>query len=241
MKRFFGLVFTLAMMASGAASAGAQDMPPGGPPPGGPPGGMRMQFQMPSFADLDKNKDKKLSRDEMPGQFPPQVFDRLDENKDGFVDEEEWGRMRSRFEGGPGGGMRGGPQVGERFVKFMDANHDGKVSREEFAKVEQLFDNLDQDHNGDLSQEELNGFFRALNEAQTQATGGVDANNLFTKFDKNKDGKLTADEMSEERTFKALDLNKDGSVTREEADQALKQIADRARAKKQSQPQTPNN
>ena len=236
MKRFFGLVFSLAMIAGGAQSASAQDQPPG-PPPGGAPGGMRMQFQMPSFADLDKNKDKKLSRDEMPGQFPPQLFDRLDENKDGFVDEEEWGRMRSRFGGGDG--MRG-PALGERFVKFMDANHDGKISREEFAKVEQLFDTLDQDHNGDLSQEELNGFFRALNEAQTQATGGVDANSLFTKFDKNKDGKLTADEMTEERTFKALDLNKDGSVTREEAEQALKQIADRARAKKQSQPQPPN-
>lgn len=236
MKRFFGLMLFLTTAAGGAAIARAQDAPPGPPPGGGAGyqqgGGMRMQFQMPSFADLDKNKDKKLSRDEMPAQFPPQAFDRLDENKDGFVDEEEWGRMRSRF-GGPGGG---GPPVGERFVKFMDANHDGKVSREEFAKVQQLFDTLDSDHNGELSQEEMNGFFRALNDAQTQATGGVDANNLFAKYDKNKDGKLTADEMTEERTFKALDLNKDGAVTRDEADQALKQIADRARAKKQPQP-----
>src|SRR5215216_3741297 len=127
MKRFFGLVFSLAVMAGGAASASAQDTPPVGGATGYQPGGgMRMQFQMPSFADLDKNKDKKLSRDEMPAQFPPQVFDRLDENKDGFVDEEEWGRMRSRFGGGEG--MRG-PALGERFVKFMDANHDGKISR----------------------------------------------------------------------------------------------------------------
>ena len=75
-----------------------------------------------------------------------------------------------------------------------------------------------------------------MNEVQTQATGGVDAGNLFTKYDKNKDGKLTADEMTEERTFKALDLNKDGSVTREEADQALKQMAERSKQKKQAQP-----
>jgi Ca2+-binding EF-hand superfamily protein len=237
MKKLFGLMLFLTVAAGGAASASAQDMPPQSPSGGGPGGGgMRMQFQMPSFADLDKNKDKKLSRDEMPGQFPPQAFDRLDENKDGFIDEEEWGRMRSRF-----GGGQGGPALGERMVKFMDANHDGKISREEFAKVEQLFDTLDSDHNGDLSQEELNGFFRAMNEAQTQATGGVDANNLFTKFDKNKDGKLTADEMTDERTFKALDLNKDGSVTREEADQSLKQMAERSRAKKQSQPSPPHN
>ena len=237
MKRFFGFLFSLIVMASGAAVASAQDMPPQGPQGGPPPGGgMRMQFQMPSFADLDKNKDKKLSRDEMPSQFPPQAFDRIDTNKDGFIEEEEWNAMRTRF-GGPGGG---GPRFGESLTKYLDANHDSKISRDEFAKLVSLFDILDQDHSGDLSQDELNGFFRAVNEAQTQATGGVDAGNLFAKYDKNKDGKITPDEMTEERTFKALDLNKDGSVTREEAEQALKQIAERAKQKKQSQPQPPN-
>ena len=167
----------------------------------------------------------------MPSQFPAQVFDRWDTNKDGFVDEEEFNSLRTRF-GGPGGG----PRMGETLSKFLDANHDGHISRDEFAKMISLFDAMDQDHNSELSQEELNGFFRAVNEVQTQATGGVDAGNLFTKFDKNKDGKLTADEMTEERTFKALDLNKDGSVTREEADQALKQMAERSKQKKQAQP-----
>ena len=69
-----------------------------------------MQFQMPSFAELDKNKDKKLSRDEMPPQISAQAFDRVDTNHDGFIDEEEWNAMRSRF----GGGMGGGPRTGER-------------------------------------------------------------------------------------------------------------------------------
>lgn len=229
MKKFFGFFFSIAVMAGGAVIANAQDMPPQGPPPGG---GMRTQFQMPSFADLDKNKDKKISRDEMPSQFPAQVFDRWDTNKDGFVDEEEFNSIRTRF-GGPGGG---GPRLGESLTKLLDADHNGKVSRDEFAKMISLFDAMDQDHNSELSQDELNGFFRAVNEVQAQATGGVDAGNLFTKFDKNKDGKLTADEMTEERTFKALDLNKDGSVTREEADQALKQMAERSKQKKQSQP-----
>lgn len=228
MKKFFGLLFSIAVMTGGAARAFAQDMPPQGGPP---PGGMRMQFQMPNFADLDKNKDKKISRDEMPSQMPPQIFDRWDTNKDGFVDEEEFNAIRTRF-----GGAGGGPRFGETLSKFLDANHDGHISRDEFAKLISLFDALDQDHNSELSQEELNGFFRAVNEVQTQATGGVDAGNLFTKFDKNKDGKITADEMTEERTFKALDLNKDGSVTREEAEQALKQMAERSKQKKQTQP-----
>jgi Ca2+-binding EF-hand superfamily protein len=197
---------------------------------------MRMQFQMPSFAELDKNKDKKLSREEMPPQFSAQAFDRVDTNHDGFIDEEEWSAMRSRF----GGGMGGGPRAGENLAKLLDANGDGKVSRDEFAKILSLFDTLDKDHNGELSQEELNGFFRAVNEAQAQATGGVEVNNLFEKFDKNKDAKITAEEMGNEKTFKALDLNKDGFITREEADTALKQLKKASEAKK-AQASPPNN
>ncbi|MEK6286580.1 MAG: EF-hand domain-containing protein [Acidobacteriota bacterium] len=231
MKKVFGLLFSFAVMAGSIAVASAQDHPPMPPPPGFGGGGQRMQIQMPEFADLDKNKDKKISREEA-AQMPPQFFDRLDANRDGFLDEEEWNAMRS----GGGRMMVGGPRTGESLIKLMDANADGKVSREEFAKIVSLFETLDKDQNGDLSQEEMNGFFRAVNEAQAQATGGVEVSNLFEKNDKNKDGKITTDEMGNERTFKALDLNKDGSVTREEADTALRQLKKASEAKKTAQP-----
>jgi Ca2+-binding EF-hand superfamily protein len=229
MKRFLGL---LVFVAVSAGAAFAQDPPPM-PPQGG--GGQMRQLQMPSFAELDKNKDGKISRDEFPSQFPAQTFDRLDTNHDGFIDETEWNAMRARF----GGGGGGGPRTGESLLKLLDANGDGKVSRDEFAKILTLFDVLDKDHNGDLSQDELNGFFRAVNESQTQATGGVEVNNLFEKYDKNKDGKITAEELGNERIFKSLDLNKDGVIDRAEAETALKQLKKAAEAKKASQ--TPNN
>jgi Ca2+-binding EF-hand superfamily protein len=232
MKKCFGLVVFIAIAAAGAW---AQDAPPPMPPGGQQGGGMRMQ--LPSFADLDKNKDKKISRDEA-SQIPPQMFDRIDTNHDGFIDEEEWNAMRNRF-GGGGGGMGGGPRTGESLTKLLDANADGKVSRDEFAKILSLFDILDKDHNGELSPDELNGFFRAVNEAQTQATGGVEVNNLFEKYDKNKDGKITAEEIGNDKIFKSLDLNKDGVITREEADTAIRQIKKAADAKKSAQ--TPNN
>jgi len=239
MKRFFGLLVFIAVAAGNVL---AQDQPPPPPPGGFGGGGQRMvQFQMPTFAELDKNKDKKISKHEFPSQFPPQAFDRMDTNHDGFIDEEEWKAMTAQFTGGGRGErmMVGGPRTGESLTKFLDANADGKVSREEFAKVVSLFDILDKDHNGELSTEELNGFFRAVNEAQAQATGGVEVNTLFEKYDKNKDGKITADEIGNERIFKSLDLNKDGEVTRAEADTALKQIKKASDAKKASP--APNN
>ena len=241
MKRVFGLLAFIVVTAGSAVAQDPPPMPPGGS--GGPGGGqMRMQFQMPTFAELDKNKDKKLSRDEMPSQFPAQVFDRVDTNHDGFVDEEEWNAMRSRFGGGGGGGgmMVGGPRIGEGLTKLLDSNADGKISRDEFARIVSLFDILDKDHSGDLSTDELNRFSRAVNEAQTQATGGVEVNSLFEKYDKNKDGKISAEEMGNEKTFKALDLSKDGFITREEADTALKQLRKASEAKKASA-QPPNN
>jgi Ca2+-binding EF-hand superfamily protein len=130
----------------------------------------------------------------------------------------------------------GGARLGESFTKLLDGNADGKVSREEFAKILSLFDALDKDHNGELTQEELGQFFRAVNEAQTEATGGVEVNNLFEKYDKNKDGKITAEEFGNERLFKSLDLNKDGEVNRAEADTALKQLKKASEAKKTAQP-----
>jgi Ca2+-binding EF-hand superfamily protein len=232
MKRFFGLVVFIGLISS---CAFAQEPPP--MPPGGFGGaGQRMQIQLPTFADLDKNKDKKISKEEWASsQLPPQMFDRLDSNHDGFIDEEEFNAMRRGFVGGGGGGFQ---RVGDSLIKLLDANGDGKISREEFGKILSLFDALDKDHNGELNAEELNGFFRAVNEAQTQATGGVELNNLFEKYDKNKDGKITPEELGNERIFKSLDLNKDGVITREEADAALKQLKKAADAKKA---QTPNN
>jgi len=240
MQRMFVLISILTLALFGAVVAGAQEpptQPQQGPPPGQGPGqrggGGQGRFQLPSFADLDKNHDKKISRDEFPSTLPQQMFDRLDENHDGFISEEEWSRARGRMMGG------GGPRTGEALVKLLDTDKDGKVSRDEFAKIVAIFDALDQNHDGSLSAEELNGFFRAVNETQVKATGGVDTNGAFAKFDKNKDGKLTPDEVGDERMFRNLDLNKDGVVTRDEFDLAVKQMAERSKNQAAAPPKKP--
>ena len=85
MNKIIQTMFAMVVLCGCAAVVAAQDAPPS-PTQGGFGGGRQMQMQMPSFADLDKNKDKKLSKSEVP-EMMLNFFDRLDENKDGFIDE----------------------------------------------------------------------------------------------------------------------------------------------------------
>lgn len=112
---------------------------------------------LPNFANLDANSDKKVSRDEWQG--PPPMFDRIDANRDGSIDETEWSTAQQRLpHGGP-------PAFGERFLSFFDSNADGKVSRDEFARLTGLFATLDADHNNLLSRAELGQLFRIVDES----------------------------------------------------------------------------
>jgi len=126
--------------------------------------------------------------------------------------------------------------VADLFISYLDVNHDGKVSREEFARLTALFPFMDKEHTGYLTREQLATMFTAMNEAKAQATAGVDVDVLFKKYDKNHDGQITPDELNNDKVFKAMDLNHDGVITRDEAEQFLKAQADRqkqAQAKQQ--------
>jgi Ca2+-binding EF-hand superfamily protein len=167
------------------------------------------------FRSIDKNGDGKISRDEFPG--PPQFFDRVDANGDGFLTEEEMGRMRQ----GPGNR----PRLGDNLVKQLDADQNGKVSQEEFAKIIDAFSRLDRDGDGWLTNEEMNGLAAVSLEA-----GNPEVNALFKMYDVNKDDKLSEEELkadsrfSKPQYFKILDKDKDGSVTKGELEQFLNSL-----------------
>lgn len=221
------LAIGITVMATAVYAGSGQESqggPPGQPQEGMGRGGWQggMGRQMPTFADMDKNKDGKISKSEW--TLPPQMFDRIDENHDGFIDQDEWNRFRSR--------MGGGGRMTDMLMKLLDANNDGKVTREEFAGLLKVFDALDTNHDGVLTKEEMGRFFQVMNEVAAQRTGGVDVDSLFAKYDKNKDGKLTPEELGNDKLFKAMDLNHDGVVTRDEAEQVLKQLAAKSREKK---------
>ena len=94
--------------AGGPGAGGPGAGGPGGPGGGGPGAGGRPSFSM---AQLDKDGDGKVSKEELPAQAQ-NFFDAMDTNTDGFVDAQELAAVRRRMgggggEGGPGGG--GGP------------------------------------------------------------------------------------------------------------------------------------
>jgi RND family efflux transporter MFP subunit len=97
----------------GSEMAGGQGGPDGGRGrgEGGRGGGQRPRM---SFSDLDKDKDGKLTQEEMPEQARP-FFARMDADGNGFVDRAEHKAMEDRRKqmqqgGGPGGaGGPGGP------------------------------------------------------------------------------------------------------------------------------------
>lgn len=225
MNRFKLAGVILAMTLSTTALMGQDPPPP-------PPPGQGMRMQMPTFRDLDRNKDGKITRDEFQG--PEEFFNRLDANGDGSLSEEEFQSARQRFQG------PGGPRLGEALLTLLDANRDGKVSREEFAKIVEVFTSLDRDSDGSLTGEELArlpsvaaALPRAEAPSAPAAPGGINVNALFERYDANKDGKLSEEEMKlNARFFQMLDINRDGVVTREEVEKFVK---DRENAAKKPQ------
>lgn len=109
--------------ASPRAQAPSTAAPPGAGangPPGmeargeGPPGESARRGGRGSFdlMRLDKDGDKKLSREELPERMQGR-FEQLDSNHDGFIDAAEAAEMRRRFSGGSPGGPGGdGPGSG---------------------------------------------------------------------------------------------------------------------------------
>jgi Ca2+-binding EF-hand superfamily protein len=90
--------------------------------------------------DFDADGDGQLSEDEFPG--PDEHFNNLDADGDGFLNQEEL----------PAG--RPSPPEGNGFEND-DTDQDGMVSSSEFTGPEDLFQHLDADGDGYITQEEI--------------------------------------------------------------------------------------
>ena len=110
---------SIAKLLRGKGATATGDGRPGGGFAGGFPGGQGGGKTRPggsggggfSLERFDRDKDGRIGKSEVP-QFMARMFDQLDSNKDGFIDQVEINAMRQNFpqgEGRPsGGGFQGG-------------------------------------------------------------------------------------------------------------------------------------
>jgi Ca2+-binding EF-hand superfamily protein len=98
-------------------------------------------------------------------------------------------------------------------IQMMDLNGDNQVSWQENQRYfEKLFDRLDVNHDGYISEEEFQAItndpiFKAMPLQKLQVS--------FTMFDRNDDHKLSRDEFEHmgDRLFTLLDRNMDGIIS----------------------------
>ena len=100
----------------------------------------------------------------------------------------------------------GGRQRGDRLAK-IDANMDGKISREEWPRNPEAFSRLDSNNDGFLTKDEMH-----------HAKGkGMRGHRSFETMDPNNDGQITREEWKgRAEVFDRLDANRDGVVKADE-------------------------
>ena len=164
------------------------------------------------FAELDKNKDGELTKEEVP-EDKRRFFEHLvrsgDKDKNGSLTSAEFAAGFKADEprpaanpGGAGPGGGGGGQFGEEMFNRLDSNGDGKLTLSEMPpmareRLEPLFKRLGKDS---LTRDELKAAqMRPGAGGGKGAGGGGDFNpeQLFARMDANGDGKISKSEVPE--------------------------------------------
>ncbi|QDT29577.1 EF-hand domain-containing protein [Gimesia panareensis] len=158
-------------------------------------------------------------------------------------------RDRGPGRGGPGG--RGNFMMMLPIFVVLDVNKDGELSKEEINNATAALQKLDKDKDGKLSQDELRpdfgGFGRRDGDRRGPGgfgpggfgnrgegnRGGGDFVERMMANDKNKDGKLTKDELPErmQRMFDNIDTNKDKELDKAELTKTAEQFNARFRSR----------
>ncbi len=117
--------------------------------------------------------------------------------------------------GAPGHGL-------DHMFADHDANKDGKITKDEFPGPDAIFDRMDADGDGSISEAEGKAAEDAGMRMRKNMTGAGDPAerwaNLLEHADADKDGKISKDEFrGPDAAFARLDANGDGFITEDEA------------------------
>ncbi|MEO8162128.1 MAG: EF-hand domain-containing protein, partial [Arenimonas sp.] len=115
----------------------------------------RQQRADAAFNQSDSNHDGKLSQSEWQSARMRESADKfrsLDSNRDGKLSREELQAAHAKHQGGRAGGLR-------EKMRGLDTDGDQQLSRaeigEQMPRLAQDFDRIDANHDGKLSREEL--------------------------------------------------------------------------------------
>lgn len=105
----------------------------------------------------------------------------------------------------------------------MDQDGDKKISREEFRGPEGIFDRLDANQDGFVTEPEMERLRPGGAPTANQPPGAGRPRRL-ARMDKDGDGKITREEFpGPGRLFDRLDADRDGTISREELRKAAPQ------------------
>ena len=120
------------------------------------------------------------------------------------------------------GGSRSKPPKGGDFIKQFDTDGDGKVSEVEFNGPDGPFAHMDKDGDGFIDENEApkGPPPGRSHDRQGSQKSGKRGGGFMTRFDKDKDGKVSRGEFDgPDEHFTPLDKNGDGVITEDEAPQ----------------------
>jgi len=210
-------------------AAQAQDFPQGRGGRGPGRGGFNVNV---GVTALDTDRDGVLSSEELANA--PAALKKLDRNTDGRVTEDEvpFIVMQARDgRGGRGRGEEAGPGAASandtlQTLMAFDANHDGKISKEELPeRMQGMLERGDTNHDGVLTEEEIRKLASsqaAPQEQQRPEFSLFRIDPIFSAVDVDRDDVLSAEEIrNSTASLRQLDQNGDGRITQDEARPAM--------------------
>jgi Ca2+-binding EF-hand superfamily protein len=238
-----------------------EDRPAGDRPGGDRPAGERGPGDRPRFNPeqlfdrFDANKDGKLTLEEVPNEARERLRPIFERSGKESLSKEDLGRLMAQAGGRPGEGRPGEGRPGEgrpegrpmlpRLFQRLDANNDGRISKEELAKAAEHFNAMDENGDGQLDPRELLGpppgegrpGEGRPGERRPEGEGRPEGNRPEGARPEGQNPERRRPGGGEggapfERILSEMDSNKDGKVSKDEARGPLQQNFERLDADK---------